>query len=375
MKHDVSRWKKLDEAEMQRKKGIDELHDDGYRLFCQCHYEQAAMLFAQAAILAKQEGNLSGQCENLYWEGKCYLLNNQLKKALAYFLKAEQLEGLDAVNQFYNLNDLFNVAIYLNLPQAKIQSILDRLRPYKDVQQIGGSKSMVLNAESTFLSLCGKDAEALAKAQEAFDSQIYSAPRYNDSIYFSELIAAYRFNNQIAEAWDTLRRWRKEGSYTFADTKYKQLMEELRLYYYENKLDDAWDVLQRVKAEEQYLGMVGRHVVTLNFEILIGTKTDRLEQIKPALNIIFKKYRNSEDFGDRYSCYKAFARYCCASCRVASQGNREKMAKHTRFWLIKAEKMAKYLDELMHVSWRNEQVQKIRKNFKEIDYLLESESS
>lgn len=368
MKDDTTRWRQLDEAEeqKQKQKNIDELNNDGYQLYCQCQYEHAAILFSQAASLAKQRGNLSAQCKNLHWEGTCYLHDKQSKKALACFLQAEQLGGLDSVNQFYNLIGLFNVAIDLCLPQIEIQSILDKLSPYKDAQQIGGSKSMVLEAEYTFLSACDKEAEALAKAQEAFASQIDNMPCYHDVVYFEDLITAYRLNHQTKEAWTTLHRWRKEVGCTVADTKRRQLMQELNLYYYENKLEDAWDVLQRIKAEEQYLGRAGMYVSTLKWEILIGTKTGHLEQIKPTLNIIFRKYRNSENFSARFMCYEAFARYCCSSWHIAPQENREQMAGHARFWLIKAERMAKYLDDLMHVTWRTEKIQGIRKDFEKI---------
>lgn len=244
MRGDAERWKRLDEAEVrrQKQKSVDELYNDGYQLFCQCRYGQAAALFSQAASLARQKGDLPAQCENLYWEGKCYKEDNQLKKSLACFLKAEQLKGLDAATQFYNLIDLFYVSMDLHLPQAEIQSFLDKLGPYKDARQIGGSKSMVLEAEYSFLSSCDKDAEALAKAQEAFASRIDKPPSYNDNVYFRDLVTAYRLNGQIPDAWAVLRRWRREGSTKFADTKRKQLMAELRLYYDEDKLDDAWDI-------------------------------------------------------------------------------------------------------------------------------------
>ncbi len=365
MRGDAERWKRLDEAEVrrQKQKSIDELHNDGYQLYCQCRYGQAAALFSQAASLARQKGDLPAQCKNLYWEGHCYQQDDQLKKSLACFFKAEQLKGLDAVTQFHNLMDLFNVSMSLHLPQEEIQSILDKLSPYKDARQIGGSKSMVLDAEYSFLSSCDKDAEALAKAQEAFASQIDKPPRYNDNVYFEGLVTAYRLNGQIPDAWAVLRRWRREGSTKFADTKRKQLMAELKLYYYEDKLDDALDTLQHIKAEEQYLGRAGMYVSTLESEILIGTKTGRIEQVKPALGIFFKKYRNSEDLADRYMCYKAFASYCCASCHIVPPGNRGRMERHAEFWLKKAEQMAEHLDGLMHVTWRTKEIKKIQKGF------------
>lgn len=366
MRGDAERWKQLDEAEVrkQKQKSVDELDHDGYQLYCQCRYGQAAAFFAQASLLAKREGNLSAQCEELNWEGYCYYKDNKLKKALTCFLQAEQIGNLDATYRFYNLENLFYVAMRLYMPQAKICSVLDELIPYKGSQQIGGSKSMVLKAEYTFFSSCGRHAEALAKAQEAFASQIDKSPRYNNSVYFQDLVTAYRLNGQIPDAWAVLRRWRREGSNKFANTKRKQLMAELRLYYDEDKLDDAWDTLQHIKAEEQYLGRAGMYVDTLEWEILIVTKTGRMEQVKPALGILFKKYRNSEDPDDRYMCYKAFAHYCCASCRIVPPENRERMERHAKFWLKKAEQKAEHLDGLMQATWRIEEIKKIRKDFK-----------
>lgn len=368
MKDNTAKWRKLDEADVkrQKQKSIDELNNDGYKLYCQCRYKQAANLFSKAASLAKQHGDLFAHCKNIYWEGHCYYMEYKLKKALTCFLEADQLGGLDAVNQFYNLKGLFDVAINLHLPKTEIQSFLNKLIPYKSTQQIGGSKSMVLEAEYTFLMYCDKEAEALAKIQEAFASQIKKAPCYSDNVYFKSLVEAYRLNNMIPDAWAILHRWRKEGKSNFADTKLTQLKAEFELYYYENQLDDAWDVLQRIKAEEQYLGRAGMYVSTLYREIMIGIKTDRLEQIKSALNIIFKKYRNSEDFSDRYMCYKAFARYCCASYQIATQVNYGQMERHAIFWLTKAERMAKYLDSLTQVNWRTKEIQEIRENFKKI---------
>lgn len=365
MKGDAERWRRLDEAEVrrQKQKSVDELHNEGYQLYCQCRFEQAAALFSKAALLAKQKGDLSAQCENLHWEGHCYYRDDQLKKSLACLFKAEQLKGLDATTQFYNLMNLFNVAMNLHLPQAEIQSILDKLGPYKDAQQIGGSKSMVLQAEYSFLLSCDKDAEALAKAQEAFVSQIDKLPSYDDSVYFEDLVTGYYLNGQISDAWDTLRRWRKEGKTKFADTKLRQLREELRLYYYEDKFDDAWDTLQHIKAEEQYLGRAGMYTVTLEWEILIGIKINRIEQVKPALGIFFKKYRNSEDLDDRYMCYTAFARYCCASCHIVPPKTRKRIERHAEFWLNKAEGMAEYLDGQMQATWRTKKIKKIRKDF------------
>lgn len=364
MKGETERWRWLDDAEVrkQKQKSVDELFNDGYQLYCQCRYGQAAVLFSQAASLARQKGDLSQQCKNLCWEGHCYRQDAQLKRALGCLLKAEQLKGLDVVTQFYNIIDLFSVAMGLHLPQAEIRFILDRLSPYKDVQQIGGSKSMVLSAEYSFLSSCNKDAEALAKAQEAFVSRLDELPCYEDNAYFQDLVTAYRLNGQISDAWTVLRRWRREGNSKFADTKRKQLMAELKLYYYENRFNDAWDTLQHIKAEEQYLGRAGMYASTLEYEILIGTETGRLEQIRPALGIIFKKYRNSENLNNRYMCYKAFARYCCVSYRILPPENRERMERHAEFWLKNAEQMAEHLDGLMQATWRTEQIQKIRKD-------------
>ena len=57
MRGDAERWKRLDEAEVrrQKQKNIDELNNDGYQLYCQCRYGQAAALFSQAASLPQEE--------------------------------------------------------------------------------------------------------------------------------------------------------------------------------------------------------------------------------------------------------------------------------------------------------------------------------
>jgi hypothetical protein len=365
MKDDETRWRQLDEADAERKKqmSIDELHNDGYQLYRQCHYSHAAYLFAQAASLAKQMGQLSEQCKNLFWEGACYLDDYQLKKALTCSLEADQLNGLNACHQFYNLVNLLFVSMKLCLEQSEIMVILDKLIPYKSAQQIGGSKSMVLDCENQFLISCDKYKEALAKAQEAFASRIDEAPSYDDIDYFCSLVEAYRLNGKISEARITLRRWRKEGSYNFSYTKLYQLKEELKLYCCENAFNDAWDVLQQIKAEEQYLGRTGLYADILRWEVMVGTKTEHLEQIKPALNVLFKKHRNSESLVDRYYCYEAFARYCCASSCVVTQKNRVRMERHAKFWLTKAERMASRLDGLRQSSWHTGEIQKIREEF------------
>lgn len=57
MRGDAERWKRLDEAEVrrQKQKNIDELNNDGYQLYCQCRYGQAAALFFSGSIIGKAE--------------------------------------------------------------------------------------------------------------------------------------------------------------------------------------------------------------------------------------------------------------------------------------------------------------------------------
>lgn len=367
MNDEVRIWKTLNDAEVRRQKqmSIDELHDEATQLYGQCYYEQAVVLFSQAVSLAEQIGDLSAQCNNLYWEGCCYYKNNHLKKALIYFIKAEQLNGLDAVTQFNNLIALCSTAIELRLPAADIRFFLDRLSPYKDAQQFGGSKSMVLLTEYNFFLFCGKFAEALAKAQEAIASRVDEEPVYSDWLYFRDLVTAYYLNGRIPEAWAALRRWRKEGSSEFAIIKCEQLKAELTLYIADHKLDNAWNVLQHIKAEEKYLGRMGMNVDTLEYEVFIGTKTGHFEQVKSALCVFFNKYRNSENPSGRYACYKAFARYYCAYYHIAPQENRECLKRHAEFCLTKAERMAERLDGQMLASWRTEEIQYIREQLEE----------
>lgn len=368
MSDDIKIWKTLDDAAARRQKqtSIDELTDEADQLYCQCHYGQAAALFSQAVSLAEKKGDLSAQCENLFWEGACYTQDHLLKKALICFMKAEQLKGLDAVTQFCNLNALCTTAMELRLPEADIKFFLNQLSPYKDALQFGGSKSMVLRAECRFFILCGKFTEALAKAQEAVASRVDEEPMYDDCVYFQDLVTAYYINGQIPEAWAALRRWRIEGSSEYAIVKHEQLKAELTLFISEYKLDDAWDVLQRLKAEEQYLSRTGMHFETLDYEVLIGTKTGRFEQAKSALSVFFYKYRNSDDPSGRYFCYKAFARYYCAYCHLVPQENRERTKRHAEFCLVKAEQMAERLDNLIQAAFWTKDIQYVREEFEEL---------
>lgn len=368
MTHDDSLWHQLDEAEKKRRTqtSIDDLYNDGYKLYCQASYEQAAKLFSQAAALAKKQGDLTNQCNNMNWEGCCYSKGGQISKALVCFLRAEQIGYLDIVHEFYNLIDLCGISISLSLPEKEIRVFLEKLSPYK-ISQIGGSKSMVLITEYSYLYYCGKYPEALAKAQEAFASQIHKTPFFGDRVYFSDLVQAYMLNGMIPEAWKTLQRWKKEGSTKFADTKRRQLIRELELLCYEKRYDEAYSVLQSIKAEEQYLGASGTYIDTLENEVSIGIELKNYSLVKSALSIMFKKHRNSDAPINRYKCYLEFARYCCAIYQITSPGNQKRMRKHVTFWLKKAEKLARHFDELMKVSLKSKEVEKIRQKYKIYD--------
>lgn len=255
-KQDWDSWLELELAEKNRKT-YQELHREAYQAYRQAQHEQAAELFHQAGEIARKENDISAWCKEVYWEGECYYQDRQLTKALRCFLKAEQLGGLDSVNHFYNLARLADVALAIPSPYQNITEILSNLTPYKGGQAIGGSKSCVLYSEGGVFYYRGEYAEWLARAQEAFASQVDAAPYHDDNAYYQDLVCACRVNKQYSEAWKWLRRWREKGSTYYASTKSKQLFDEGRLLFDEGRYIEAWDTFQRCMAEEKYLGRAG----------------------------------------------------------------------------------------------------------------------
>ena len=128
----------------KRQKSIEELHDQGYSAYKGADYIYAAELFHAASELARQQSNKEEQCKNLAWEAGCFLFTHQYKKALSVMLLAEEIGGLDPVHRFSNLVHLLEVSKNLSLPIAELKKLMEKLEPYKTVQEIGGSKNMVI---------------------------------------------------------------------------------------------------------------------------------------------------------------------------------------------------------------------------------------
>lgn len=356
-------WDQWNEVQTQResRKSVRELHNDAYRAYQQNQYELAASLFAQAAELARQQGDPAAQAENLYWEGDTLRLDRHLKQALARLLEADSLHALDATDCFANLLSIVSVARTLPLPLSELGNLFAKLEPYKGHQQLGGSKSMVLIAESYLLSYCGKDGEALAKSQEAFACRGSRAPKYNDKAYFDDLVDCYRLTGQYREARTVLRQWKAEATYDFADEKSWILRAEARLLHSEGHTQAAWDTIQRTYAEERYIQRAGKNPVTLRWMIQIGSEAGHLEQVRPLIRRMLR-FRHSESLHTRYSCHLSVARYCCHACIRGGMTPEDtaRMHRHARFWLRQADATARNLDHLLECDWRTKEVQKLR---------------
>ena len=356
-------WDQWNEARRQQesRKSVQELHNDAYRAYRQDQNELAASLFAQAAEQARQQGDTAAQAENLYWEGDTLYLDDHLAKALKLFLEADSLNALDAIDGFSNLLNIVKVAKKLPLPIAEQRKLLEKLEPYKGSQQIGGSKSMVLNLESNLMSNCSMDSESLAKSQEAFASRVSQAPMYDDMNYFEDLVANYRIAGQYTEARSILQQWKAEATYDFANEKSRILKAEARILYAEGHLGAAWDMVQQVYAEERYIQRAGKNTGTMSLMILIGSKLGHFDQIRPLV-LRMLRFRHSESLHTRYSCYLSVARYCCRVCIHGEMSAKDaaRMHRHARFWLQHAETTARQLDQLLECDWRTKQIQSLR---------------
>lgn len=353
-------WEKV-RKERESRKSVWELNDDGYRAYRQNQYELAASLFAEAAELARQQGDTAAQAENLYWEGDTLSQDGHLKKALARLLEADSLQALDSIDQFRNLLNIVSVGRDLPLPLAEQQELLAKLEPYKGSRQIGGSRSMVLNAESFFFYDRGMYAESLARAQEAFAARVERMPFYDNKVYFANLVDSYCLVGQYEQARQILRQWQAEANYNFADEKAQILMEEAKLLYSEGSPEAAWDMIQQVYAEERYIQRAGKNSVTLLWMIRIGSELGYFEQIRPMV-LQMLRFRRSESLHTRYDCYLTLARYCCHICIRGGMTSEEetRMHRHARFWLRQAEEAARTLDQLLECRWRTEEVQELR---------------
>lgn len=176
------------EKEKRRQKSVKELYDRGYSAYKAADYVYAAEQFHAAADLARQQSNKEEECKNLAWEADCFLSAYQYKKAFSLMLSAEEIGALDPVHRFYNLVHILNVSRHLSLPLTELKKLMEKLEPYKTVQEIGGSKSMVLYWEATLLRDQGDHHTALLRMQEALACQQAGSPRYINSVYYKELV-------------------------------------------------------------------------------------------------------------------------------------------------------------------------------------------
>lgn len=123
------------------------MYDQGYSADKGADYIYAAEQFHAASELARQQSNKEEQCKNLAWEAD-------------------------------NLVHLLETSRKLSLPFAELKKLMEKLEPYKTVQEIGGSKSIVLYWEAQLLSDQGDNHTALLRMQgnsmsTGWQSQIY----------------------------------------------------------------------------------------------------------------------------------------------------------------------------------------------------------
>ncbi len=366
------------EKEKRRQKSVKELYDRGYSAYKAADYVYAAEQFHAAADLARQQSNKEEECKNLAWEADCFLSAYQYKKAFSLMLSAEEIGALDPVHRFYNLVHILNVSRHLSLPLTELKKLMEKLEPYKTVQEIGGSKSMVLYWEATLLRDQGDHHTALLRMQEALACQQAGSPRYINSVYYKELVYYYRINNQLQEARQTLRRWKETSSFNFADEKAEQILADGQLSYHEGNLDEAWDFFQCAYAEERYIGLAGKHISTLIWLIRVGFLTGRFFEVRPYLRDLLS-FRHSESVFFRYSCCFYFSQYYYLLLKAIQQSRSEYLdnpivypceliaaRNRAERWLNRAESYGDELDSLQTVSWRKKQIQKIRAEIKNL---------
>lgn len=369
MGNNLERWGQWSEVEeyYNNQEDMFELNNTAYKAYTQFQNEKAASLFLQAANLAKQKNEIEYQSEMLFWAGECYHCNGNLKKALSCFLQAENLGGLDSYTQFYNLYDIVAVALEVPLPLENIRDLQSKILPYKDIQKIGGSKSMVLKSEFHLLSICGKNMDGLSRSQEAFAYRIDDImPSYDDKFYYAILVDAYLMTGLFQEARDMLYQWRNEGSTKFATTKRDQFFAELRLLDAEGKTDMAWEVLKYCEAEEQYLGKNGLSSNTLYWKVLLGLKLGKIESLWTTLKIYFIRFRNSESLFVRFNLYNAFSSFFIALAERANQQDCVRMQRYAGFWIVRAEKMAQQLDCLLKCDFRTKKMQEMKNKYEKM---------
>ncbi len=366
------------ENEKRKQKSIRELYVQGYSAYKGADYIYAAEQFHAASELARQQFNKEEQCKNLAWEADCFLMALQYKKALSVMLVAEEIGALDLTHRFYNLVHILEASRKLSLPFAELKKLMEKLEPYKTVQEIGGSKSMVLYWEATLLSDQGDNHTALLRMQEAIACQQTSSPRYIDGAYYRELINYYRLTGQLSEARQTLARWKEADNGEFADEKANQIMADGQLSFSEGNLDAAWDAFQCAYAEERYIGLAGKRISTLLWLVETGAQTGRFSEVRPYLRALIA-FRHSESVFSRYSCCYYFFHYYYLLLEAIQRFRLECPDNHTAYpcgltaarnraerWLNRAESYGNELDSLQNVSWRKNHLQKMRTAIKNL---------
>lgn len=366
------------ENERRKQKSIKELYDQGYSAFKGADYIYAAEQFHAASELARQQSNKEEQCKNLAWEADCFLMALQYKKALSVMLLAEEIGALDSVHRFYNLVHLLETSKSLSLPFAELKKLMEKLEPYKTVQEIGGSKSMVLYWEAKLLGDQGDNHTALLRMQEAMACQQAGSPRYIDGTYYRELINYYRLTGRLSEARQTLVRWKEAANGDFADEKVNQILADGQLSYSEGNLDAAWDAFQCAYAEERYIGLAGKRINTLIWLIETGAQTGRFFEVRPYLRALFA-FRHSESGFTRFSCCYYFFEYYYLLLRTIQRFRLECQDNTTAYpcdliaarnraerWLDRAESYGNELDSLQNVNWRKNKIKKMRTAIKSL---------
>ena len=359
-------WRAAEDVR-QRRKSAMELWREGYRCYKQEDYRRAASLFRQALNLAEEQRDVKEQCEELLFEGQCWLHLGKLKMALERFLRADSLGGGDAGARFFIMDGLFETARCLPLPRVEQEKLLKKLTPYKHNEQIGSSKSIVLSQESTFMNNYGSYREALNCMQEAFACCTDKEPNYPKDDYYDDLIECYRKNGLLLEARRTLQDWRTHMSTDFASSKYEHFLAEAKILYAEGRLGAAWDAICRCQAEERYLNIHGQNTGTLIWLIRIAADSGRLREAQESLPTLFR-FHNAESLFWQYDCFYWFAYYYAALWRHLRGGGvgasrcetPEIARKRAGRWYARAERVGLELDSLLETDVKRKELDELQ---------------
>lgn len=360
-------WLKAEDIIYNQESAWDQFYC-GLEYYKQADYSKAASLFRDAAELSKEQDDLDYECKCLLWEGYCYILMGQLKKALTRLLLAEELGGGDESTRFHIISELFDIASFLPLPKVQQEDLLKKLEPYKSFAQFGGSKSIVIRWERQFLLHCGDKMKALSLAQEALASKVCADPMYDDCYYYQELVDSYCENDLLTEARNTLFEWRVYGSTDFEKVRSWRFRSEAQLLYKEAELVTAWDSILRCRAEEQYLNIYGKVIETLTWLIRIGVDAGRMGEVRASLPLLFR-WHNAESLYDQFECFYWFA-YYYTNLLWHLQEEDNDMFRHTPLktahiraerWYRRAERVGLELDKLLEADTKQKELDKLRK--------------